>query len=153
MNPCHSSNSSDASTVPNTVTPDQEAAFERAAAALDSANPSQRTGSIELTPAAVMAVRAALAKRGTPNATLRLGVKPGGCNGFSYLIAYEDAPAGPHDHSFVFDEVRVVVDSKSLVFLSGSILDYEKTLMRQGFRFRNPNEASACGCGTSFSVK
>lgn len=108
---------------------------------------------IEMTQAALEAVRAALVKRGTPRAALRLGVKPGGCNGFSYLIAYEDAPAKPHDRVYEFEEVRVYVDKKSLVFLAGSVLDYEKSLMKQGFRFRNPNEAAACGCGTSFSVK
>lgn len=108
---------------------------------------------IEMTQAALEAVRAALIKRGTPRAALRVGVKPGGCNGFSYLIAYEDAPAKPHDQVYEFEEVRVYVDKKSLVFLAGCVLDYEKSLMKQGFRFRNPNEAASCGCGTSFSVK
>jgi iron-sulfur cluster assembly protein len=108
---------------------------------------------IVLTAAAVEAAKSALAKRGTPQAAIRLGIKGGGCSGFSYVIEYDDDPPRPRDRTFEFEGVRIVVDKKSLIYLMGTVLDFEKTLMKQGFKFRNPNEATACSCGTSFTVK
>ena len=108
---------------------------------------------ITLTPAAVNAAKAALLKRGTPDAAIRLGVKGGGCNGYSYVVEFDDDPPRPRDRGYEVDGVHVVVDKKSLIYLMGSVLDFEKTMMKQGFKFRNPNEASSCGCGTSFTVK
>jgi iron-sulfur cluster assembly protein len=108
---------------------------------------------ISLTPAALEGARAALRKRGTPDAAVRLGIKGGGCSGFSYVIEFDDAPPRDRDRVFDFDGVKVVVDRKSLLYLAGSVLDFEKTLMRQGFKFVNPNVAGSCGCGTSFTVK
>ncbi len=108
---------------------------------------------IELTSAAVEAAKTALAKRGTPQAAIRLGIKGGGCSGFSYVIEYDDDPPRPRDRTFEFEGVRIVVDKKSLIYLMGTVLDFEKTLMKQGFKFRNPNEATSCSCGTSFTVK
>lgn len=106
---------------------------------------------VELSPKAVQKAREALAKRGTPDAMLRLGVKGGGCSGFSYVIEFADK-ARPRDLVFEFDGVKVVVDPKSIVFLAGCTLDYEVKLMQHGFKFVNPNEKSGCGCGESFSV-
>lgn len=106
---------------------------------------------VSVTPKAVAKAKAALAKRGTPDAMLRLGVRGGGCSGFSYAIEFADAP-GPRDQLFEFDGLRVVVDPKSLVFLNGTTLDYEVKLMQHGFKFVNPNEESGCGCGESFGV-
>ncbi len=108
---------------------------------------------ITLTPAAVEAARAALAKRGTPQSAIRLGIKGGGCSGFSYVIEYEDEGPRTRDRTFEVEGVRIVVDKKSLIYLMGTELDFEKTLMKQGFKFRNPNEATSCSCGTSFTVK
>lgn len=108
---------------------------------------------LELSPAAITAAKAALAKRGTPNAAIRLGIRGGGCSGFSYVIEFDDKEPRERDRTFDFDGVKVYVDKKSLVYLQGCVLDFEKTLMRQGFKFRNPNEASSCGCGSSFTVK
>jgi iron-sulfur cluster assembly protein len=108
---------------------------------------------ITLTPAAIQGAKAALAKRGTPAAAVRLGIKGGGCSGFGYVIEFDDEPPRERDRVYEFDGVKVVVDKKSLIYLMGSVLDYEQTLMRQGFRFENPNVASSCGCGTSFTVK
>lgn len=108
---------------------------------------------IVLTDAAVEAAKVALAKRGTPQAAIRLGIKGGGCSGFSYVIEYDDDPPRPRDRTFEFEGVRIVVDKKSLIYLMGTVLDFEKTLMKQGFKFRNPNEATSCSCGTSFTVK
>lgn len=108
--------------------------------------------SISLTPKAIEAAKANFAKRGTPDAALRLGLRGGGCSGFSYVIEFDDEPPRARDRVFEFDGVRVHVDPKSLIYLAGTILDWEKTLMHQGFKFRNPNEKQGCGCGTSFSV-
>jgi iron-sulfur cluster assembly protein len=106
---------------------------------------------------AVEAVARQMKKRGTPEASLRVGIRGGGCSGFSYVIEFHDGP--PHARDRVFDfvtrdgtPVRVVVDPKSLLYLNGTVLEWEQTLMRQGFKFANPNEKSGCGCGSSFSV-
>lgn len=102
---------------------------------------------------AVVFAREKLAQRGTPDASVRLGIKGGGCSGFSYVIQFEDEPPRERDSVFEAGGIRFFVDKKSLVYLAGSTLDYEKTLMFQGFKFRNPNEAASCGCGHSFTVK
>jgi iron-sulfur cluster assembly protein len=115
------------------------------------------TPSITISPKAVDAIARQMGKRGTPGASLRVGIRGGGCSGFSYVIEFHDGP--PHARDRVFDlvasdgtSVRAVVDPKSLLYLNGAVLDWEQTLMRQGFKFVNPNEQSGCGCGTSFSV-
>jgi iron-sulfur cluster assembly protein len=112
---------------------------------------------IGISPKAVDAIARQMQKRGTPDASLRLGIRGGGCSGFTYVIEFHDGP--PHARDRVLDheasdgtKVRVVVDPKSLVYLNGTVLEWEQTLMRQGFKFANPNEKSGCGCGTSFSV-
>ncbi len=107
---------------------------------------------VEITSKAAEAARAQLEKRKTPEAMIRLGVKGGGCSGFSYVIEFEDAPPRDRDRVFDRDGVKFVVDKKSLVYLAGTILDWEKTLMNQGFKFKNPQEKSTCGCGHSFQV-
>jgi iron-sulfur cluster assembly protein len=106
---------------------------------------------VRLTAKAIEMAKQALLRRGTPDGALRLGVRGGGCSGVSYAIEFSDK-IRPRDHQFDFDGLRVVVDPKSLVYLRGSVLDYEVQLMQHGFKFRNPNEKSNCGCGESFSV-
>jgi iron-sulfur cluster assembly protein len=125
---------------------------------------------LAVSPTAVEAMRAQLAKRGTPGAAIRVGIRGGGCSGFSYVIEFDDNPprhgdlvmefsvdvgrdsasAGPSEPNQA--TVRVHCDKKSLIYLSGSVLDWEKTLMFQGFKFVNPQEATRCGCGHSFTV-
>jgi iron-sulfur cluster assembly protein len=114
--------------------------------------PSEKAPKVHVTAAAVEAIRRQLAKRGTPDAGLRLGIRGGGCSGFSYVIEFQDGPPGARDMVFEFDGVRVVVDKKSLLYLDGATLEWEQTLMRQGFKFVNPHEKSSCGCGHSFTV-
>lgn len=92
-----------------------------------------------------------LVDRETPNALIRLGVKGGGCSGFSYVIQYEDSTS-PRDLHFELDGIHVLVDRKSILYLNGCTLDWEHTLMNQGFKILNPNEKSKCGCGHSFTV-
>jgi iron-sulfur cluster assembly protein len=106
---------------------------------------------VRLTPKAIEMAKKALVKRGTPDAMLRLGVRGGGCSGVSYAIEFAEK-VRPRDQLFDFDGLRVIVDPKSLVYLRGSVLDYEVQLMQHGFKFQNPNEKSNCGCGESFSV-
>jgi iron-sulfur cluster assembly protein len=107
---------------------------------------------IFLSEVAAAKIKLQLEERGTPNAALRLGIKGGGCSGFSYVLQYEDDPPRDRDEVFYHYGVKIIVDRKSLVYLNGSTLDWEKTLLKQGFKFVNPNEKSTCGCGHSFSV-
>src|SRR5689334_1105390 len=108
---------------------------------------------VTITDAAVEYAKKRLAQRGTPNAAVRLGVRGGGCSGFSYVIEFADDPPKERDLVFTAGGVRFYVDKKSFVYLAGSALDYEKTLVFQGFKFKNPQEASRCGCGHSFTVR
>jgi iron-sulfur cluster assembly protein len=108
---------------------------------------------IKITAGAVEYARTKLAARGTPNAAIRVGIRGGGCSGFSYVIEFADDPPAARDTVAELDGVRFYVDKKSLVYLADSTLDFEKTLMYQGFKFRNPLEASRCGCGHSFTVR
>lgn len=107
---------------------------------------------ITISDAALIQVKKQLSKRDNPNGALRLGVRGGGCSGFSYALMFEDNEPSAKDLVFEFDGVKVFVDKKSIIYLNGCILEWEKTLMYQGFKFVNPNEASKCGCGHSFAV-
>jgi iron-sulfur cluster assembly protein len=115
--------------------------------------PAPTAKSVAITDAAVGYAKQRLAQRGTPEAAIRLGVRGGGCSGFSYVIEFADDPPRDRDLVFEADGVRFYVDKKSIVYLAGSVLDFEKTLVFQGFKFKNPQEASRCGCGHSFQVK
>lgn len=110
-----------------------------------------------MTPKAVEAIKKQIEKRNVPGTALRVGVRGGGCSGFSYVIEFHDGE--PHARDTVYDltaadgtPVRVVVDKKSLIYLNGSELEWEQTLLQQGFKFVNPQEKSSCGCGHSFTV-
>ncbi len=112
---------------------------------------------ITVTSQAVEAISRQMRKRGTLEASLRLGVRGGGCSGFSYVIEFLDGLPHARDKVFAFaasdgTPVRVVVDPKSLLYLNGVVLDWEQSLMRQGFKFTNPNAKGGCGCGSSFTV-
>ena len=82
---------------------------------------------------------------------LRIGVKNGGCAGMEYVMDYADAPA-PLDEVVEDNGVTIVVDAKAILFLLGSELDYETTLLHEKFVFRNPNQTDACGCGESVTI-
>ncbi|HUB51498.1 MAG TPA: iron-sulfur cluster assembly accessory protein [Terracidiphilus sp.] len=107
---------------------------------------------LQVTERAVKRIRAAMAKENISPAEggLRLGVMGGGCSGLSYSIKF-DTQARERDRVYEFDGVRVFVDPKSFLYLHGMTLDYEESLMRQGFNFINPNSSRSCGCGSSFS--
>ena len=112
----------------------------------------QTAKGIDVTEKALAHIRAALAKENISPAEggLRLGVQGGGCSGLSYVIRFESGPA-ERDRIFQFGDVRVFIDPKSFIYLHGMVLDFEETLMRQGFVFNNPNAQKSCGCGSSFS--
>ena len=121
---------------------------------------------VEITKNALKRIRVAMAKEGVSpeQGGLRLGVMGGGCSGLSYSIRFDSKPR-ERDRVFVFGEgvetpgdptgakpVRVFVDPKSFLYLAGMVLDFEETLMRQGFNFINPNSTKSCGCGSSFTA-
>jgi iron-sulfur cluster assembly protein len=128
----------------------------------ENAPESKKSGSpsrlgIVIAQSAVDAIAQQIKTRNVPGTALRVGIRGGGCSGFSYVIQFHDGDPGARD--VVYDlkatdgsDVRVLVDKKSLIYLNGSTLEWEKTLMRQGFKFVNPNEKASCGCGTSFQV-
>ena len=106
---------------------------------------------IEISEKAAARIRTLSAEKATPRGGLRLGVKGGGCSGLSYFIDWAAEPAR-FDQVVEKDGARVFVDPKSAVFLQGTVIDWQQTLMQTGFVFRNPNVKSACGCGESFTV-
>jgi len=85
------------------------------------------------------------------NTVLRVGVKGGGCSGFSYSLGFDDT-VQETDQVFEANGVKVVCDPKSFLYLNGTQLDFEESLMGRGFKFGNPNASKTCGCGESFSV-
>jgi len=107
---------------------------------------------IQVTERAVSKIRDAMAKEGISPAEggLRVGVMGGGCSGLSYSIKFDTHPR-ERDRIYEFEGIRVFVDPKSFIYLHGMTLDYEESLMRQGFNFINPNSTRSCGCGSSFT--
>lgn len=108
---------------------------------------------VTLTPAAIKQVKRLMEKKGTPNLSLRVGVKGGGCSGLSYTMGLEEA-AKDNDLTLHMDGITVLVDPKSAKFLAGVTLDYSlANLLEGGWQWKNPNAAKSCGCGTSFTPK
>ena len=120
---------------------------------INAANATPGAKGIQVTERALKRVRAAMAKENVSpeEGGLRLGVQGGGCSGLSYNIRFDSKPR-ERDRVYEYDGVRVFVDPKSFIYLHGMILDYEETLMKQGFNFINPNSSKSCGCGSSFSA-
>jgi iron-sulfur cluster assembly protein len=117
----------------------------------EGAAPGQK--SIQVTERALKRIRIAMAKENVSptEGGLRLGITGGGCSGLSYNIRFDSQPR-ERDRIYQFDDVRIFVDPKSFIYLHGMTLDYEETLMRQGFNFINPHSTKSCGCGSSFSA-
>jgi iron-sulfur cluster assembly protein len=82
---------------------------------------------------------------------LRVGVKGGGCSGFSYVLDLTENQK-ESDEAFEMHGIRVVCDPKSLLYLNGTTIDFKDEIMGRGFVFQNPNANSSCGCGSSFAV-
>ena len=111
----------------------------------------QSVKGVSLTPGAAEKVLELLAQRGTPEQCLRIGVRGGGCSGNSYFMEFCEG-AGEGDETLDSHGVRLVVDSKSLMVLSGTSVDWVNGLMGAGFKFNNPNVRHSCACGESFSA-
>ena len=104
---------------------------------------------IEISDTAAREIKKQAVKRGTPEAALRVGIRGGGCTGFSYLFEWADGSPKAHDKVFEKDGVKLFVDPKSFVYLDGTELDFVTSMMGHGFKFTNPNVKGACGCGES----
>jgi iron-sulfur cluster assembly protein len=100
---------------------------------------------------AVKRLKFLLEQRQTPEAGLRLAVKGGGCSGLQYAMEWAEKPR-ERDKIFEREGVRVFVDPKSYLYLMGTELVFEETMMASGFKLQNPNVKAACGCGESFTV-
>lgn len=110
-----------------------------------------KTTPIRLTDKAVGKVREIMATQDPLPAGLRVGVVGGGCSGFQYSMSFENQ-AGIMDKVYDFGGLKVFVDSTSLMYLNGCVVDYVETLEAAGFKFDNPTVKSTCGCGSSFQV-
>lgn len=106
---------------------------------------------VTLTEAAAARVREIMAKAETPYAGLRVGVKNGGCAGQEYVLEYAQE-AGPLDEVVEDQGVTILIEPKAVLFLIGTVIDYEVTKLSAKFVFRNPNETDACGCGESVTI-
>jgi len=108
--------------------------------------------SIEISETAARKIRTLMSKQGIDEGGLRVGVKGGGCSGLSYTVAWEkEARFG--DQVFEGpDGAKLYVDRKSLIYLNGTVLDYDTSLISKGFVFNNPNAKTTCGCGSSFGA-
>src|SRR5260221_9139050 len=117
-------------------------------------DPNCRTGDerlVKLTPSAAQKVSSLLAKQGRANGVLRVAVVGGGCSGLQYKMDLQDGPAN-RDIMVETAGIKVVVDPKSALYVTGSELDYRDALQDGGVKVKNPNAATSCSCGESFSA-
>jgi len=105
---------------------------------------------VTLTPAATKQIARLMHKQGSSG--LRIGVKKGGCAGMEYTMDYV-SEVNPMDETVEQDGARVMIAPMAQMFLIGTEIDYETSLLEAGFKFRNPNVAEACGCGESIKFK
>lgn len=105
---------------------------------------------ISMTAAAADRVRSFLQNRGK-GIGLRVGVKTTGCSGLAYVLEFVDS-LNEDDQVFEQDDLKLIVDGKSLVYIDGTQLDFVKEGLNEGFQFNNPNVNGECGCGESFTV-
>ncbi|MFN7138244.1 MAG: HesB/IscA family protein [Limisphaerales bacterium] len=118
------------------------------------AQPTIRVGDerlIKVTPSAAQKVTSLLTKQGRPQGVLRVAVVGGGCSGLQYKMDLQDQPAN-RDILVESSGVKVVVDPKSALYVTGSELDFVDSLQEGGFKVKNPNAATSCSCGESFSA-
>jgi iron-sulfur cluster assembly protein len=107
---------------------------------------------ITLTETAAREIKTIIQQQGlAENVSLRVGVKGGGCSGFSYVLDLTEAPA---DNDELMDShgIKIVADRKSYLYLNGTEIDFKDEVMGRGFVFKNPNASHTCGCGSSFSA-
>ena len=106
---------------------------------------------VSLSASAAKRVAWLLEQEGQPGLMLRVSVSGGGCSGFQYGFSFDDT-VNPDDRTFERDGVTAVIDEVSLELLAGSEIDYVEELVGASFQVKNPNAASSCGCGASFSI-
>ncbi len=106
---------------------------------------------LSITEKAAVKVRQIAEKQGKPVSALRIQVVGGGCSGLSYTFGFAET-LDPKDKLFEQHGIKVAVDPRTLLYIAGSELDYEQTLMKSGFKVKNPNATVSCSCGESFSV-
>ncbi len=107
---------------------------------------------ITLSSSALQEVKRMLQQEQKPNLALRVGVKGGGCSGFSYQMLLEEANPKQYDTLLEQEGVKILVDAKSQLYLDGTTIDFKSGLMGGGFEFQNPIAKKSCGCGHSFNV-
>jgi iron-sulfur cluster assembly protein len=107
---------------------------------------------VSLTPAAADRVREIIARSESPIAGLRVGIKNGGCAGQEYVLEYAQE-IGPLDEVVTDQGVTILVEPSAVLFLLGTVVDYEVTRLSSKFVFRNPNQTDACGCGESVTIQ
>jgi iron-sulfur cluster assembly protein len=106
---------------------------------------------IEITEKAASKVKEILHNENKEGHALRLGIKGGGCSGFTYTLNFDEHNLET-DQIFEDKGVKIIIDAKSFVYLHGTELDYVENLTESGFSFSNPNAKRSCGCGSSFQV-
>ena len=107
---------------------------------------------IEISEGAARKIRTLMAKQGIAEGGLRVGVKGGGCSGLSYTFSWEKQARTGDEVVEGPEGAKIYVDRKSLLYLNGTALDYDTSLMSKGFVFNNPNAKTTCGCGSSFGA-
>ncbi len=110
-----------------------------------------RPAVVSLTDAAAAQVKSIMAKADKAYAGLRVGVKQGGCAGQEYVLSYADE-IGPIDEVVTDKGVTILIEPKAVLYLVGTVIDYETTKLASKFVFKNPNETDACGCGESVTI-
>lgn len=109
--------------------------------------------SVALTEKAAKEVRKIMDEQSyAPETMLRIGVSGGGCSGFSYSLNFDTKSDEKVDDIFEFHGIKVVVDRKSDLYLSGTTVDFYDSIEKRGFVFNNPHATKTCGCGSSFSA-
>jgi len=107
---------------------------------------------IQISETAAQKIRTLMAKQGIVEGGLRVGVKGGGCSGLSYTFAWEKQERTGDEVFEGPDGAKIFVDKKSLLYLNGTVLEYDTSLLGKGFVFNNPNAKTTCGCGSSFGA-
>jgi iron-sulfur cluster assembly protein len=109
---------------------------------------------IMLTEKAAKEIRTIITQQSLPaEATrLRVGVKGGGCSGFSYMLDLTEEPKAETDEEIESQGLKILIDNRSLLYLDGTEIDFKDEVMGRGFVFKNPNATSTCGCGSSFTA-
>ena len=107
---------------------------------------------IQISETAARKIRTLMAKQGIVEGGLRVGVKGGGCSGLSYTFAWERVARLGDEVFEGVEGAKIFVDKKSLLFLNGTVLEYDTNLVSKGFVFNNPNAKATCGCGSSFGA-